>query len=187
MSCNLTTGFNRVCKSGLGGVDKVWVFTYVKYSRSQLVRTGLTLTEFPATVVYEFEPLEGMNAEQKMTKEEGSKFYEQSISLRFSKPQNPVKLMQLIKKDVRIIIKDNNGLYRMLGAYNGLFCESANFSTGGAKSDLNGIEFSFTGKEREEALFLGELLIPDIELPEYLLLESGTDLLLEDNQNLELE
>lgn len=187
MSCNITTGYNRGCKDRVSGIKKVYIFSYVKYNRSQLVRTGLTLDEFPATVVYQFEPLRGVSCEQKMNEDEGSKYYDQTITLKFSGHQSTYKLQQLIKKDVRIIFEDNNGLLRMLGAYNGLYCDSINSDVGSSKNSFSGLEFSFVGQEREEALFLDELLIPEIGLLSYLLLEDGTFLLLEDGELLELE
>lgn len=187
MSCNITTGYNRGCKDRVSGIKKVYIFSYVKYNRSQLVRTGLTLDEFPATVVYEFEPLRGVSCEQKMNDEEGSKYYDQTITLKFAGHQDTFELQKLIKKDVRIIFEDNNGLLRMLGAYNGLYFDSINSDVGSSKNSFSGLDISFAGQEREEALFLDELLIPDITEPSYLLLESSGFFLLEDSELLELE
>lgn len=180
MACGITTSINRSCKNRQGGINKVYLFPFVKYSRSQIVTTGLVLDSFPSTVIYEFEVVPTASFDQKMNEEDAGKYYEQSITLQFLRIDTTILLQKFLKKDYRMIIEDNNGNLRMLGAYNGLTAESLDSTTGGGKSDFSGITISFTGKEKTEALFLDELLIPDIVVPEYLLLEDGTFILLED-------
>jgi len=185
MICGITRGHDKTCKSQNGGIKKVYIFTYVKYKRSQIDTTNLVLNSFPETNIYEFEPLKGITVNQKMDDDDGGKYYTQTIDLRFSGTQDTFILQKIIKKDVRIIVEDNNGNLRLLGAYNGLICESINSETGGSKSEFNGLTFSFTGDERNEALFINDL--SDVGFFRgFLLLEDGFYILLEDGSKIEL-
>jgi hypothetical protein len=55
MNSSLTNGYTRKCKSGQGGLNKVYLFSYTKYARSQIVLNQNIVTSFPETIIYEFE------------------------------------------------------------------------------------------------------------------------------------
>lgn len=157
MSCSINRSLSRVCKDLIGGISKVYLFPYVKYNRSSIKVTNLVINEFPETEIFEFSAVLNSNLEQKMTDEDGGKYYTQSISLQFQGIKDKFTFQKLLKKDYRLIIKDNNGNYRLLGAYNGLECESLDVDTGSSKNSFNGLSVSFSGKERNEALFIENL------------------------------
>ena len=187
MGCAITESRNRVCKSLAGGLRKVWIFPYVKYNRSLIVRDGLTLTSFPSTPIFEFEVLSGASLNQTQENDDGLKSYKQSIELRLAQNQGQFELERLLKKDVRIIVEDWNGNNRLIGAYNGAECTSIEYTTGSGYSDLNGISLKFEATERDEALFIDAVPNNDFEQGRYLLLENGLYLLLETSALFELE
>lgn len=150
----LTNGWNRKCKNSLGGLSKIWLMPYVKYSRSQIVVNGNILTSFPQTLIYEFYSNGSPNFSETNEQDNGGKFYSQSIDLELNKVHN---IEKLLKKDFRIITKDNNGIYRILGLYKGLEAESLNYKSGGGKSEFNGYSISFTGKEEKPSFFIDDL------------------------------
>ena len=187
MGCELTESRNRVCKSLIGGLRKVWIFPFVKYNRSLIVRDGLTLLSFPATPIFEFEVLSGANLSQTQDNDEGLKSYKQTLEIKLAQNQGQFELERLLKKDVRIIVEDWNGNNRLLGAYNGVECTKLEYTTGGGYSDLNGVSLSFEATERDEALYIDAVPNNDFEQGRYLLLENGTYLLLETGALFELE
>ena len=157
MSCAISKGLSKVCKDSKGGISKVYLFPYVKYNRSSIKVNNLVLSEFPATQIFEFSAVLNSNLDQKMTDEDGGKYYTQSISLQFQGIKDKFTFQKLLKKDYRLIIKDNNGNLRLLGAYNGLECESLDVDAGSSKNSFSGLTVSFNGKEINEALFVKDL------------------------------
>jgi hypothetical protein len=67
-------------------------------------------------------------------------------------------ISKLLKKDLRCIIKDRNGYYRILGLYNGLECESIKASVGTSKNSLNGYTIALKGQEEQESLYINDLV-----------------------------
>lgn len=181
MECIITQGYKRKCKDNQGGISKVYLFPYVKYRKSEIITQDLTIISFPTTTLFEFSVLDGASLSQNMTSDDGGKYYNQSISLQFARIKDTVLFEKLLKKDYRIIIQDNNGKYRLMGAYNGVEATSVTTETGGSKSDFNGVKVDFEAKEIKESLFIEDLQNAGFEIYEtsYLLLEDEAYLLLE--------
>ena len=187
----IVSGYNRKCKDSVGGVRKVWLCKYVKYSRSQIITSGNILVSFPDTFIYSFHSVEASNASELMEQNDGGKFYNQSISLSFQGADlKEIELLQNI--DFRILYLDNNGAYKILGLRNGMEAGTIAYETGGAKSSLNGFKINFTGKEKEEAVFVLDLedvgFIEEGVTPDhFLLFQNGDFFMLENNDNLILQ
>jgi len=187
MGCQLTESRGRICKSLQGGLNRVYIFPFVKYTKSQIIRDGMTVVTFPSTEIFEFEVLSGANLTQTQDNQDGLKSYKQTLEIKLAQNQGQYELERLLKKDVRIIVEDKNGKFRLLGAYNGAECTGIEYSTGGGYSDLNGMTISFEATEIEEALYID--LVPNSDFTEgdFLLLETGLYLLLETSDRIELE
>lgn len=143
------------CK-GIAGVKTLYVFSYVKYPRSQIGVNDNILTSFPSTDIYEFQTVGGVSFDESITEDDGGKYYDINLSFKTHKLINP---LSIVNKDIRAIVLDNNGNYRLLGNYNGLTNESFKKTTGQGKSDFNGYEFTFKGKELRESFFINDLNI----------------------------
>jgi hypothetical protein len=179
---DLTRGRNRQCKTSVGGVSKLWLFPFTKYLRSQITRDGLSLVTFPETIIYEFES-ENITITQDKQLEGESQFYNQGLTVDFNKILVDDELFKIVKQDYRAIIKDNNGNFRLLGAYNGM---NANLvrETGDNRASFNGSKLSLEGKESDEALFISNLDSAGFiqAAGNYLALEDGVLMFTEDNQ-----
>lgn len=152
----LTSGYNRKCKDSLGGIYKIWLLKYVKYRRSQIITDGNYLISFPDSFIYRFDSLENPNFSESQETDEGGKFYNQSISLSF----NTTDFFDVEEYEslfFRILIQDNNGLYRILGLYNGMEASNIQYVTGGSKSDKNGVKIDFNGREEKGSFFINDL------------------------------
>lgn len=193
MSCDISSNRARQCKDSQGGLKEVYIFSFTNYSRSQIVVDGLTLTDFPLEDllpirIYRYYVIEDAVFDETQNED---KSYTQSISLRFpripagSNRKMEVTLLPMIRNDVRMILRDRNGVYRMLGAHNGLFCNNLRQVTGGSKSDFNGFELDFEGLEEQPAYFLDDLSLFEVE--ELLLMEDSLELLYEDELYIALE
>jgi len=187
----IISGYNRKCKDSLGGLRKVWLCKYVKYSRSQIITNGNILVSFPDTFIYSFHSVEASNATETQEQLEGGKFFNQSISLSFQGP-DPYEIELLQNIDFRILYLDNNGIYKIFGLHNGMEAGTIAYDTGGAKNSLNGFKITFTGREKEEAVFVENLetvgFIEEGVTPEhYLLFQNGDFFMFENGDNLILQ
>jgi len=152
----LISGYNRKCKDSIGGVNKIWLLKYIKYRRSQIVVDGNYLISFPESFIYQFDSLENPNFNEAQQTGEGGKFYEQTISLSF----NTTDFFDVEEYEslfFRILIQDKNGLYRILGLYNGMESSNITYTTGSGKGDKNGIRIDFTGREEKVSFFIENL------------------------------
>ncbi len=150
----IISGIGRKYKQGLGGISKVYLMKWQPYSRSQIVRNDDYLLSFPTTTIYEFVSLQNPVFTENYS--ESNEYYEQTISLVFPKIDGK-KLRYLKCLEFRIIIKDNNGIFHIFGLDTGLQVASVNYTTGSAKSDLNGLKIDFTAKEEYPSLIIEDL------------------------------
>ena len=173
----IVSGRNRNCKDLQGGIRKIWLFPFVKYSRSQITITNNVLTYFPATTIFEFETIGDFGIEQTMAENEGGKYYDISFEIQID---NHDEIMKFLNLDFRAVGLDRQGNYRLFGVYNGLTCNSVNKSSGSNKSDFNGFKLSFEGQEEKEAPFFYDLEVITASDFDSLLQENG-DFLLQEN------
>jgi hypothetical protein len=154
---SLTKNYFINCKSNLGGVRKLYLFPFVKYSRSLISVVGNVLVSYPTTVIYEFDFVGTPNVDISQDENDGGKFYNNNITFDLLGLKDAVEIQKLAKKDYIIIFEDENGNNRILGLKNGLALDSLTSNTGGAKSDLSGFNLSFKGQEEEEPYFINNL------------------------------
>jgi hypothetical protein len=185
----IVSGYGRKCKDGLGGIKKIWLMPYVKYSRSQIITDDVNLLSFPESIIYEFVSIANPTFSETVEFSDGGDFYNQTISLTFAK-KDAKKLRYLKCGEYRIIIQDNNNVYHIFGLYTGLQVTGLNYTTGGSKPELNGIRLDFTAKEEKGSFFLENLdgfFDNGTEETFYLRLESGMPLYTQNNNNLILQ
>jgi len=173
----------RKCKDSIGGLSKLWVFPYVKYNRSEIVTDGKKLITFPLTNIYEMNPLT-FSVSDKQNNSDGGKFYDQNLT--FSRQGFDFELQKLLKKDYRAIVQDNNGNYLIYGLFLGLECTKIDSVTGASKQDVNGMTFSFDGKEELGAYFIDDLNDTGFIFEGFILQEDGFYLLQENGFKLKL-
>lgn len=149
----IISGYSRKCRDSIAGVKRIWLFKYIKYNRSQIVINGNILISFPETIVYRFEDAIAPVITETQEQNEGGKYFNQSISLRF--PSNNDFSVEILNDvDFRLMSLDNNGNYRVYGLFNGLQSNGVNYETGSAKNNLNGFTVTLTSFEEKESVFV---------------------------------
>lgn len=185
---DITTGRGRVCKA-LGGLNEIYIFPYVQYLDSQIVQSGMVLSSFPATTIYRFYSIADPNFTERTNETPGGKQYDMGLTLTFPVLDSTNEFQKLLKKDYRMIVQNNNGLYRLLGAYKGGVFNNLNEQTGGSRAELSGYTIDYEASEELPALYISSLsgagftVSPD----DFLLLEDGEFILLEENEFIILE
>ncbi|HKK11859.1 MAG TPA: hypothetical protein VJ945_03450, partial [Flavobacteriaceae bacterium] len=184
MSCDLTLSRGRICNRGIGGLDEIYIFPYVQYADSQIVRTALTLTSFPATTIYRFYAIADPNFTDTEQEDDGGKSYKEALSLTFPVLDSTNEFQKLIKMDYRMIVQDRNGIYRLLGAYKGGIFNNLKSETGGAKAEFSGYTIDYEATEELPALFIDDLASAGftVSSDNFLQLEEDDLLLLEQNE-----
>tara|TARA_R110000851_G_scaffold237164_2_gene390017 strand:- start:11265 stop:11840 length:576 start_codon:yes stop_codon:yes gene_type:complete len=153
MSCLLMSGRSEPCKDNLGGIEKIYIATYVEYLPSQYTVVDNELLAFPATGVVEFSARPEANT---FTENWDGEIWSQTLNLQFNVKSIQMNLIlkSMENNDLRVIVKLNNGTFKILGLNNGLTLESHNSESGGARADFNGYTVSFEGKELYQAAFI---------------------------------
>jgi len=181
---SITQGRNRSCKDVVGGINKIYLFKYVNYLRSEIVLNNNVLVSYPETTIYPFEVDNQPSISQTQTEENGSKYFDLKIDFELVK-ENGFNYESFLNFNFNIIAQDRNGNFRFLGNRNGLECNNIQYTTGSSKSDFNGVKLSFEGKEEKEAWYINNLssagfIIAGEDTNEYLLQENNDFLLQED-------
>ena len=83
MGCNITTHILRQAKNLQGGVNKVYLFPFVKYSRSQITLVDQELTVFPSTTIYDWDSI-ATNFSESTSVEGGDIAWGQNFSIQIS-------------------------------------------------------------------------------------------------------
>ena len=180
---NITSNIERIKKSLLGGVDKVYLFPFVDYTWSQIVLSGQELVTFPDTILYDLHSV-STNFSENTEIEGGSVAWNQSFTVDFPGMSVGSEIYKFSFKDYRAIYIDRNGNIRILGLYNGLE-GSITQETGTNKSDFSGYRVTFSGKEEMQAAYIGNLETVGFEINEIenYIFEDGCNYIFEDGQN----
>lgn len=159
--CNITAGFQLGCRDNTGGVKRAYILSgsVDEVTATNSLISGITgsgsffaFDQVRQTANY----TETINS----SVENGTIFYEQSLTLQFHKYQDTLQDMINTLGDnpeLRIILETNNGSednadrFFYLGEFNGLTLSAGSGQTGTAFGDLNGYSLTFTGQEPEPA------------------------------------
>jgi len=158
--CSTLNGITLDCRDNVGGIEAV----YIAAASGSIVATptagavaigsisidggtGTTLDSDFQT--YECVKQTGaMNETGTFSEENGTVFYTNVASVVFNKTTAAklVELNELAKSNkLCVIVKDNNGLYWMVGNDSGALVSNSTAGTGTAFGDRNGVTMEFTG------------------------------------------
>ena len=176
MSCILGNGVTLGCKDSLGGVKEVLIASYTNdevytYETDDTsVDFGMVTGIAGSGTFYRFE----MRQEQgefvqqgQHSIENGSNYWEQSVSLVFVK-NNAVDrntLLVLAQSTLLIIVKDQNNTYWLVGELNGAEISESTQSSGKGYGDLNGTTITLMGKEAAPARKVDDAIIAGLLTP----------------------
>ena len=159
MSCTISQGLQLGCKDSTGGIRKVYISNFSDDETYAIDANGQITGVTSAATYYTFEvrpQSAGFNETINASIENGTLFYTQELSLGFDK--NTVELRNqmylLAQNQMRIIVLDQNGLYRVVGKINGADITAGTIPTGKAFGDRNGYELTITAFEPQPSSFI---------------------------------
>jgi len=160
-NCTIQRGYKEDCKNFQGGIDKLYLFPYVKYGVSDITFGGGTkvnnpdaqnITSFPNTTIYEYEAV-NISFTENATITNGGIEWSQNLSFTLPRSFEALNAFKLMYQDYCAIILDRNGKYRLIGLWNGGEV-TINAGTGGEKNAMNGSTISLKAREDNQAYFL---------------------------------
>lgn len=146
MACDITAGRDKVCKQGLGGLGKLYLFNFVENPFTYA--NGIATAINPLLLnVFEYElEGDGNNVAESLVPDRntGTTLNTQTSTFVLKKidATTSAQMNLLAYGFPMAVVKDRNGVFHAIGIDDGIDFTVAQ-STGGAKGDLNG--YTLTG------------------------------------------
>ena len=160
MACDISAGRLEPCKDSVGGLDAVYFVNY-----DDLPTTAITLsvddeitavTGDPRAYKYELKGTSSLEQTINSSRENGTTFFDQVLSLMLKKQDlathKQVKLLAYGRP--KVIVKDNNGNFWLVGYEHGADVNGGSIVTGAAFGDMSGYNLTFQAQEKTPAYFL---------------------------------
>ena len=170
LSCGTLTGRSIDCTDVVGGLKAIYFAkNYIDLTAVADVTSdtgviqdlpqddGTSATGTYTLYKYELRPeLSSMTINIQADTNNGTVFYEQTLSLMFHKltTTDADRIVELAKSRLNTYVLDNNDQVYVLGAENGLDVSGGNLTTGTSFGDMNGFQLEFTGRELYPLYFL---------------------------------
>ena len=148
----INRGRKSACKDTFGGVKNVYLFSWTKYPFFDIkgVKSGV-LTSYPNTTVYRFQTDSSNNAYDDSLIEDNAYSQALTLDLKNIDAETTFDLDSYQNTRLGVIVEDYNGLFRLMGAYNGCDINSLKVVLGSGSSDFNGYQLEISASERFKA------------------------------------
>lgn len=157
MACLLSTGYTIGCRDGIGGIQDVFIGNYSQ-TASYTLNAEDVITAFTGGTASYFKFEQEMETGQfnqngAYSTENGTVFFTQELQLVFHKNDAALRnqLLVLSQANMSVIVKDQRGVFHLMGIQNGVRATAGAMNTGKAFGDLNGFTITLTAKEPQPA------------------------------------
>jgi len=152
ITCNITKAIKKNCKDRQGGIDKLYLFAYEKYSKSLNLVSDQEVVTFPLTDAFLYEA-QNISFTESTAVLNGGIEWTQKLNFTITESDELSEVYRLANKDYSAVILDRNGKYRFIGMRNGGEV-TVSASSGTSRSDMNGFNISLTAKEENQAYYI---------------------------------
>jgi hypothetical protein len=157
MACLITSGYSLGCRDSQGGVRNVYIANFddvlsLSYDTDDSI-DGITSAGSPATpVFYKIEQdmeVASFTETPQLSIENGTAFYEATLEITLiGTSQAMLNMVKVLNQgSFRLMVQDNTGQYRFLGANSPVRTSAGSGGTGKAFGDLNGFKVTFMSKD----------------------------------------
>lgn len=153
----MDSGYKLQCKNSVGGIKRVFIFSYTRLSRKDYRVLNNNLVTYPSDTIYNFRSLKNASYSETGNISNTGDSFSQTLNINFSKIGELYHFEKFSKSRLRAIIEDNNGKFWILGLENGLTTSAYTKQTGASKTELNGYNITLSGMERLEAPYFDSL------------------------------
>ena len=167
MACTIIEGRQIDCRDSVGGIAEIYVAEYTNVQQAAILASSGSITSMnclPTKKFYTYQMEKGnaqFDEKAVVSVENGTLYYEQTLTFDFKKNQASLRndFHILAQNRLLFIVKDNNGLFRLMGQTVGADMGESTNSTGKAWGDKNGYTFTFTGMEPVPANFVSQAIV----------------------------
>jgi len=163
MACTLTTGRSLPCKTGFGGVKKVYFADYGTLGDVTVNADGTidAIAGSPVWFEYDVKGNSSLESSINSSRENGTTFYAQTLNLTLpyldAATQHQIQLLAVSRP--HLVVEDYLGNQFLCGLENGVECTGGSVVTGAAAGDLYGFTLTFEGQEEKAPAFVDAGLI----------------------------
>ena len=163
MACTLTTGRSLPCKTGFGGVKKVYFADYGTLGDVTVNADGTidAIAGSPVWFEYDVKGNSSLESSINSSRENGTTFYAQTLNLTLpyldASTQHQIQLLAVSRP--HLVVEDYLGNQFLCGLENGVECTGGSVVTGAAAGDLYGFTLTFEGQEETAPAFIDAGLI----------------------------
>tara|TARA_B110000261_G_scaffold164502_1_gene214420 strand:+ start:2089 stop:2679 length:591 start_codon:yes stop_codon:yes gene_type:complete len=161
MACLLTTGRKVPCKSGFGGIKRVYFANYgsiasVTLNSDNEATIVVSSDGPPEWFEYDVKGASSLETTVTSSRDNGTTFYTQTLNLTltFLDSRTQAELQILAVGRPYAVVEDYYGNSFLLGLENGLELTGGTIVTGAAAGDLTGFTLTFEGMEERAPYFL---------------------------------
>lgn len=158
MACTLTKGRNLPCKTGFGGVKKVYFADFGTLGTVTIDADG-TISAFsgtPAFFQYEVKGNSSLESTVNSSRENGTTFFSQTINITLPFLDNATQqeLQLICVSRPHVVVEDYLGKQYLCGIENGCEVTGGTIVTGAAAGDLYGFTLVLEGQEEKAPAFV---------------------------------
>ena len=166
MPCAVSKGRSLPCKAAFGGIKTAYFFDLgglgtVTYGTGDDAGKITSITGTPTVYPYEVKNTSSLETTINSSRETGTTFYEQTLSLTFTyldvQTQEQIKLLAWGRNSVGVLDYYDNIV--ICGLEHGMEMTAGTIGTGTQPGDLSGFTLTFTGQEEDPATFITSSLI----------------------------
>lgn len=171
MACALTQDYSFGCDVGSGGLKELYLIELENVSTvTESSGTLTAITKVTGKIFRKYQLVqETATAEETITGnlQNGTLFYAQRVVVVINKQNVAMRneILLLAKNRLAIVTVDNNDTYRLYGWDQGLRLNEGSAATGTAWGDRNGYTLTFSGNQRELALFVDSTTLATLQTP----------------------
>ena len=158
MACSLTKGRNLPCKTGFGGVKKIYFADFGTLGTVTIDADG-TISAFsgsPAFFEYKVKGNSSLESTVNSSRENGTTFFSQTINITLPFLDNATQqeLQLICVSRPHVVVEDYLGKQYLCGLENGCEVTGGTIVTGAAAGDLYGFTLVLEGQEEKAPAFI---------------------------------
>ena len=158
MACTLTKGRNLPCKTGFGGVKKIYFADFGTLGTVTIDADG-TISAFsgtPAFFQFEVKGNSSLESTVNSSRENGTTFFSQTINITLPFLDNATQqeLQLICVSRPHVVVEDYLGKQYLCGIENGCEVTGGTIVTGAAAGDLYGFTLVLEGQEEKAPAFV---------------------------------
>lgn len=156
MACSLLYGRSTPCKDVIGGIDAVYFINDGDLGTITYGSNGDTIATIAGSariLKYDVKGTSSFTQNVTSSRENGTTYWEQVLELTLPKitAQDLKELKLLAYGNPKVMIKDNNSNFFLMGTEFGADVTGGTIVTGAAMGDMSGFTLTLTGMEKKPA------------------------------------